>query len=69
MSGIVVKGPCMRCGHGPDAHRFDDYTLREGYNHLSPDAEFRCLGPCLDGCDQECPDFEGVAVQLSGDFA
>lgn len=60
----IIKHPCDRCGHSPDDHRFDDYTLREGYNHMSPDAKFRCLGPQLDGCAQGCPDFVGQALTI-----
>jgi len=60
----IIKHPCERCGHSPDDHRFDDYTLRPGYNHMSPDAKFRCVGPQLDGCDQQCPDFLGQSITI-----
>lgn len=63
----VIKNPCDRCGHSPHDHRFDDYTLREDYTPLSPDAKFRCLGPRFDGCDEECPDFQGDAITLTGE--
>lgn len=65
MKEIVIKHACDRCGHSPDDHCFDDDTLREGYNHMSPDAVFRCLGPGLDGCDQQCPDFVGQAIEIT----
>lgn len=52
----VSRATCQRCGHSSDDHRFDDYTLRAGYNAMSPDAKFRCVGPNLSGCDQQCPD-------------
>jgi hypothetical protein len=54
-----TKNPCQRCGHSPDWHRFDDYRLSEFEGVPWEQRPFRCLGPNLAGCDQECPDFVG----------
>ena len=47
---------CTRCGHSAHWHRFDDYTLTATYNCMSPDAQFRCLGEDLNGCNVSCLD-------------
>lgn len=64
----VVKHPCLRCGHSPDDHRFDDDRLVEMERAGIPwhQRPFRCLGPdmSLTGCDHRCPDFLGQAVSV-----
>lgn len=66
MTETVIKHDCQRCGHSPDWHRFDDYRLSEFEGVPLEERPFRCLGPSLHGCDQECPDFIGEAVTLTG---
>lgn len=67
-----VKNPCRRCGHSPDAHRFDDYRLAE-FNHVPWDERpFRCLGESLPysghtPCAAACPDFIGEPVTIPAD--
>lgn len=54
---------CERCGHFACQHRLDDST---NVSLTDPAAEFRCLGPGLDGCEDSCPDFVGQAIDLAG---
>ena len=59
-----TKNPCLRCGHSPDWHRFDDDRLTEFADVPWEERPFRCLGPGLDGCGQSCPDFVGEALKF-----
>jgi hypothetical protein len=56
---------CARCGHSAHWHRFDDYTLTATYNHMSPDAKFRCLGEDFNGCNLSCPDMVQAEAQVA----
>lgn len=55
MSEIIKDKPdCETCGHSPDLHSCSDDADLD-----SPDIKFSCNGPNFDGCDLECPDYEG----------
>lgn len=63
---VVVKHPCIACGHSPDVHRFDDDLLADPAWAGVPWIErpFRCLGPGLGGCAADCPDFVGNPISI-----
>ena len=45
---------CARCGHDPYWHRLDDAL---NISPADPDAPFRCAGPGLKDCADDCPDY------------
>ncbi len=51
--------PCDNCGHFACWHRLDDSL---NVSPVDPTAEFRCLGPDFDGCDEKCPTYIGSFV-------
>lgn len=49
--------PCRRCGHLSDHHSFKE-EHNVGRSVTDPDAVFTCNGPRMQGCDQDCANFE-----------